>query len=92
MSQFDRGGKGLTNEKRHPYIVELAVTADGLDVGLSRRIINFHKSLRIELRFGRRILRDEQNYYRWCFSDLATARAFIKQFGGQVCDAPEDTP
>jgi hypothetical protein len=84
MSQFDRGGKGLTNERRYPYIVELAVTADGLDVELSRRIINFHKSLHIEPRFGRRIPRDEQNYYRWCFFDLATARAFIEQFGGTI--------
>jgi hypothetical protein len=87
MSQFDRG-KGLTNERRYPYIVELAVTADRLDVGLSRQIINFHKSLQIELRFGRRILRDQQNYQRWCFSDLATARAFIDQFGGLIADAP----
>jgi hypothetical protein len=86
MAQFDRGGKGLTNERRYPYIVEVPVTADGLDVGLSRRIINFHKRLHIELRFGRRILRDEQNYYRWCFSDLATACAFIEQFGGRVAD------
>jgi len=23
-------------------------------------------------------------YYRWCFSDLATAQAFMEQFGGEV--------
>jgi hypothetical protein len=23
-------------------------------------------------------------YFRWCFSDLATARAFMEQFGGEV--------
>jgi hypothetical protein len=80
MPQFNRGGKGLTNERKYPYIIELAVTADGLDVELSRRIIEFHKSRHIELRFGRRILRDEQ--YRWCFSDLAIARAFLEKFGG----------
>jgi len=90
MSQFDRGGKGLKNERRYPYVVELAVTAGGLDVELSRRIINFHKSLHIELRFGRRILRDEQNYYRWCFADLATASAFIEQFGGQFMTNKSD--
>ena len=84
MSQFDRGAKGLANERRYPHIVEVAVTADGLNVELSRRIINFHKSLHIEPRFGRRIFRDKQNYYRWCFSDLATARAFIEQFGGAL--------
>ena len=84
MSHFDLGGKGLTNERRYPFVVELGVTADGLDVELSRRIINFHKSLHIEPRFGRRIIRDEQNYYRWCFSDSATAQAFIEQFGGAL--------
>jgi hypothetical protein len=71
MSHFDRGGKGLTNERRYPYVVELGVSPDGMYVELSRRIINFHESLR-----------DEQNYYRWCFSDLATAHAFIEHFGG----------
>jgi hypothetical protein len=84
MSHFDRGGKALTNERRYPYIVELAVTPEGLDVELSLGIINFHKSLHIEPRFGRRVLRHEQNYYRWCFSDLATAHAFIEQFGGAL--------
>jgi hypothetical protein len=37
MSHFGRGGKGLMNERRYPYIVELGVTAEGLDVELSRR-------------------------------------------------------
>jgi hypothetical protein len=41
MSHFDRGGKALTNERRYPYIVELAVTPEGLDVELSLGIINF---------------------------------------------------
>jgi len=34
------------------------------------------------LRFGRTALRDGQIYYRWCFFDLATARAFAEQLGG----------
>jgi hypothetical protein len=25
-----------------------------------------------------------KTYYRWCFSDLPTARAFIEQFGGSL--------
>jgi len=26
----------------------------------------------------------DQTYYRWCFPDLATARAFQEQFGGSL--------
>jgi hypothetical protein len=29
-------------------------------------------------------LREGQTYYRWCFSDLAMAHAFIEQFGGSL--------
>jgi hypothetical protein len=45
-------------------------------------IIAFHRSRGIPPRFGRTIWRNKQHYYRWCFSDLATARAFVEQFGG----------
>jgi hypothetical protein len=75
--------KALANEDKYPNIVELAVAADGLDVTLGRRIIDFHKSRHIQPRHGRTIIRQEQIFYRWCFSDLATARAFIDQFGGE---------
>ena len=37
-------GKTLANERRYPNIVELAVPADGLEIELSRRIMEFHKS------------------------------------------------
>jgi hypothetical protein len=77
-------GKALTNEIKYPNIVELVVAVDGLEVELARRIIEFHKSRHIEPRHGRRIHRENQIYYRWCFSDLATARAFLEQFGGSL--------
>ena len=47
-------GKALTNESIYPNIVELAVTAGGLEVELARRVIEFHKSQHIEPRHGRR--------------------------------------
>jgi hypothetical protein len=78
-------GKSLANESMYPNIVELAVAADGLEVELSRRIITFHKLRHVELRHGRRIFREGQSYYRWCFFDLATAHAFIDQLGGELC-------
>jgi hypothetical protein len=78
----DRAGKVVANEKKYPFIVEVPVAANGLDVELNGRIVEFHKSRRIPPRFGRTAFRDGKSYYRWCFSDLATARAFVEQFGG----------
>ena len=80
-----RKNKPLTNEIKYPYVVELAVVGDGLDVELSRRIMQFHNSRLIQPRYGRRITtRRGKVHYRWCFSNLLIARAFAEQFGGEV--------
>jgi hypothetical protein len=79
-----RSGKAVANESNFPFIVELAVASDELDVQLSRRMMDFHRSQSIQARHGRRIVREGEIYFRWCFSDLATARAFAEQFGGEV--------
>jgi hypothetical protein len=60
----------------------MPVAANGLDVELNGLIVGFHKSRRIPPLFGCTIWRNGQHYYRWCFSDLTTARAFVEQFGG----------
>ena len=78
-------GKALTNESIYPNIVELAVTAGGLEVELARRIIEFHKSRHIQPQYGRRITTRGKLYYRWCFSDLLIARGFAEEFGGEFC-------
>jgi hypothetical protein len=78
--------KAITNEIRYPYIVEVAVVSDGLDVELCRRIMQFHKSRHIQLRYGRIITTKRGKiFYRWCFSDLLIARAFAEQFSGVHC-------
>ena len=77
-------GKAVTNESKYPYIVEISVADDKLDVEFSRRIMSFHRSRKIEARHGRRTVSEGQIYFRWCFSDLATARAFMEQFGGEL--------
>ena len=77
--------KAAANESKHPNVVELAVAGDELDATLGRRIINFHKSRHTQPHHGRTIIRQQQIFYRWCFSDLATARDFIDQFGGEFC-------
>jgi hypothetical protein len=80
-----RRNKAMTNETSHPYIVEIAVVGDELDIELGRRIMQFHKSRLIQLRYGRRTRpRRGKIHYRWCFSDLLIARAFAEQFGGEV--------
>jgi hypothetical protein len=81
--------KAAANESKYPNIVELAVGGDGLDVTLGRRIINFHKSRHIQPHHGHTIFKQRQMFYRWCFSDLATAQDFIKQFGGEFFDADQ---
>ncbi len=79
-------GKANANERNYPYMIELAIAGKGLDVGLSRRIIDFHASRHIQPRHGRSRFPEGggQAYYRWCFSDLATAQSFVEQFGGTI--------
>jgi hypothetical protein len=79
---MDRPGKAITNERKYPFVVEVPVAANGLDVALNSEIVAFHKSRLVPPRFGRTVFRDEQSYYRWCFSDLTTARAFLQKFCG----------
>jgi hypothetical protein len=78
--------KAIANERKYPNIVELAVPAAGLQIELSRRIIQFHKSRRIQPRYGRKIVRENRIYSRWCFADLGTACDFIEQFGGALAE------
>jgi hypothetical protein len=81
-------GKAAKNEREYPYVVEFVVAGDKLDVELSRRMMDFHRSRKIPARHGRRIVIKGQIFFRWCFSDLATADAFREQFGGEVAAAP----
>jgi hypothetical protein len=68
----------------YPYVVELAVVGDELDVELSRRMMDFHRSRKIQVRHGRRIVIESQIYFRWCFSDFVTACTFMEQFDGKL--------
>jgi hypothetical protein len=85
MYPNDRSGKALANERKYPYIVELTVAREPLDLALSRRIMEFHKLRGLQPRHGRTIFKHSQTCFRWCFADLATARAFREQFGGELC-------
>ena len=74
----------IRNESRHPYIVEVTIVGDELNVQLGRRIMHFHQSQRVQPRYGRTITTSRGKLYRWCFSDLLVAHAFIEQFGGDL--------
>jgi hypothetical protein len=82
---IDRAGKSRANERKYPFIVEVPVAANGWEVELNRQIVVFHKSRGLTPQLGRTAFRDGKSYYRWCFSDLETARAFVEQFGGTFC-------
>jgi hypothetical protein len=60
-------GRGITNERKYPYVVELAVDTDELSVELSRRMLHFHKSRNIQVRHGRNIRIETQNYFDGAF-------------------------
>jgi hypothetical protein len=81
------GGKTATNEREYPYIAELAVFGGPLDVGLGRRIMDFHNARHIQPRYGRSAIPKQgkgEAYYRWCFADLETVQSFVEQFGGTI--------
>jgi hypothetical protein len=84
LAAMPRNGKAVANKSKYPHIVELVIDGDKLDVEFSRRMMDFHRSRKIQARHGRRIVREGQISFRWCFSDLTTARAFMGQFGGEV--------
>jgi hypothetical protein len=63
-------GKAVANESKYPYIVELVVADDILDLEVSRRMMDFHRSRKIQARHGRRVVREGRIYFRWCFSDF----------------------
>jgi hypothetical protein len=75
------------NEGKYPYIAELPASVGGLDVALSRQVIQFHKTRHVQLRHGGTILKEGRFYYRWCFSDLQMAHAFIEEFGGLLYES-----
>jgi hypothetical protein len=89
-------GRAVENERKYPYIVAIAIAGKGLDVGLSRRIMDFHNARHIQPRHGRGSIprRGEGKvfYHRWCFSDLETAQSFIEQFGGKILQASDTDP
>ncbi len=85
MSHF-YNKNALVNERKFPNVVALFLPANGLDIELNRRIVEFHSSRRIKPRYGRLIVDGNRTYPRWCFADPGTACDFIEQFGGALAE------
>jgi hypothetical protein len=49
---FARAGKTAANEAKYPFIVEVPIAANGLNVELNRQVVGFHKLHHTTLRFG----------------------------------------
>jgi hypothetical protein len=77
-------GKKLSTECNFPHIIEIALPVSGLSANVNREMATFHRSRDIRLRFGRTRIQNGQHYGRWCFSELAIADTFRKQFGGAL--------
>ena len=78
-----------SDDERGPLTMGYLTRADsvgGLDVVLGRWIIQFHKTRHVQPRHGRTILKERQFYYRWCFSDLQTARALSNSLADRSCE------
>src|SRR5262249_60252575 len=58
-----RPAKALINESKYPYIVELAVNTDELNVDLSRLMMDFHRSRKIQVRHGGEFLEKTKSFF-----------------------------
>ena len=67
VADMPRNGKAVANENEYPYIVELVVDGDKLDVEFSRRMMDFHRSRKIQARHGRRIVRKIKSIFGGVF-------------------------
>jgi len=69
-------------ERAYPHIVELPQPPNGFGATL-QAMEAWARERGIQLRYGRRQRRDDQEYVRWCFADAATAEKFRNRFGGK---------
>jgi len=68
VAEMARNRKATANENKYPYIVELVVDGDKLDVEFSRRMMDFHRSRKIQARHGRRIVRKIKSIFGGVFA------------------------
>jgi hypothetical protein len=75
--------KARSNERRFPFVVQVAVPEDGFRHALDG-INAWHHYHDVQQRVGQRQRVDGQEFSRWCFEDMETAELFRQRFGGEL--------
>ena len=70
-------------ERRYPHIVELMVPLNGFGTRLND-MHRWHSTQRIQSQRGSGRYHDGRHYVRWCFADPEDAKAFQKEFSGEL--------
>jgi len=79
-----KGRIGTKETERHyPHIVELMVPPSGFGTKLND-MHRWHSTRAIQTQRGRGRYYKERHYVRWCFADPEDAKAFQKEFGGEL--------
>ena len=74
--------KARSNERRFPFVVQIAVPKGGFGRGADT-INSWHRYSVVQQRSGQRLHIDGQEFWRWCFNDLETAEV-RQRFGGEL--------
>ena len=70
-------------ERHYPHIVELMVPLNGFGTRLND-MHEWHSIRGIQTHPGSGRYHDGRHYVRWCFADPEDAKAFQKEFGGEL--------
>jgi len=70
-------------ERRYPHIVELKVPLNGFGTKLNL-MHEWHSFRGIQTQRGSGGYHDGRHYVRWCFVVQEDAKAFQKEFGGEL--------
>jgi len=70
-------------ERYYPHIVELMVPLKGFGTTLNL-MHDWHTTRGIQSRRGSGRYYKERHYVRWCFGGPEDAKAFQKEFGGEL--------
>jgi hypothetical protein len=74
-------GKAVANESKYPYIVELVVAGDKLDVECSRRMMDFHRSRKFRRGMDGELLEKAKSFFGAPADHICGVRCVSMAFG-----------
>ena len=83
MAAYKGQIKSTEIERRYPHIVELMVPSNGFGTRLNE-MHRWHTTRGIQTQRGSGRYHKGRHYVRWCFADPEDAKAFQKEFGGEL--------